>query len=98
MTLGKVSSEKQNKRVILKEAEIGLTTYAPSEAGCLPTSSAKVRERNPVDFIERIFGVSPDGGSGELELALALAVLCVVAGVLFRRFRSRAGRRREPRS
>lgn len=28
-----------------------------------------------VDFIERIFGVSPDGGSGSFELLLLLAPL-----------------------
>jgi hypothetical protein len=33
-----------------------------------------------MDFIERIFGVSPDGGNGSLELLYAASV--VVAAVL----------------
>jgi hypothetical protein len=36
--------------------------------------------RRSMDFIERIFGVSPDGGDGSLEFAYLTAV--VVAGAL----------------
>jgi len=38
--------------------------------------------RHDVDFIERIFGLSPDGGSGSLEFllfALPIAGLCWLA-------------------
>ena len=33
-----------------------------------------------MDFIERIFGISPDGGDGTLE-ALWIAVIALVVGV-----------------
>jgi hypothetical protein len=44
-----------------------------------------------MDFIERLLGVSPDGGSGALELALFVAplVMLAIARALARR---RAGR------
>jgi hypothetical protein len=41
-----------------------------------------------MDFIEQIFGVSPDGGSGTLELLLFLipvAGMCMAANMLMRR-------------
>jgi hypothetical protein len=34
-----------------------------------------------MDWVERIFHVSPDGGSGAYELALALAVVVVLCTV-----------------
>ena len=38
-----------------------------------------------MDFIERLFGVSPDGGSGALEfLLLAIPVLGLIARRAFR--------------
>jgi hypothetical protein len=43
-----------------------------------------------MDFIERLFGFAPDGGSGALELllfAVPIAVLCCLA--LWRRQRHR---------
>jgi hypothetical protein len=40
-----------------------------------------------MDFIERIFGISPDGGSGALELALLLALLLIVAAAMVLRRR-----------
>jgi hypothetical protein len=41
-----------------------------------------------MNFIERIFGVSPDAGSGAFELALAvLPILCAVLLAAYRRFR-----------
>jgi hypothetical protein len=40
-----------------------------------------------MDFIERIFGVSPDGGSGSLEFLLLL--IPIVAFYLIYRRRSR---------
>jgi hypothetical protein len=41
-----------------------------------------------MDFIERIFHISPDGGSGSLELAIILVVMAVpVVSVVFRMLR-----------
>jgi hypothetical protein len=37
-----------------------------------------------VDFIERWFGVSPDGGSGSLEMLYIAAIALVVGVILFR--------------
>jgi hypothetical protein len=37
-----------------------------------------------MDFIEKIFGASPDGGSGSLEFALLVAPLIALAIVLLR--------------
>lgn len=46
-----------------------------------------------MDFIERVFHVSPDGGSGTLELLLVLVpvlvVLALTAARLSRRFIAR---------
>jgi hypothetical protein len=36
-----------------------------------------------VDWIEKLFGISPDGGSGTLEGLIAGAVIAVVLGVAF---------------
>jgi hypothetical protein len=40
-----------------------------------------------MDFVERLFGISPDGGSGQYEVTLVLLLLsaCVLAVVLRRR-------------
>jgi hypothetical protein len=35
-----------------------------------------------VDWIERVFHVSPDGGSGSLELLIAVALAAAVAAIL----------------
>jgi hypothetical protein len=45
-----------------------------------------------MDFIERIFHVSPDGGTGLLELAFVLVVVVVpcVACFILRKARSRS--------
>lgn len=43
-----------------------------------------------MDFIERLFGISPDGGSGSLELLLFLAP--IVAVLLARSIVKRARR------
>ncbi len=48
-----------------------------------------------MDFIERIFGVSPDGGSGLFEWLMLLVAACVVAGVFLRRRARRLRRIRE---
>ena len=36
-----------------------------------------------MDWIEELFGVSPDAGSGTLEATIAAAVVLVVLGVIF---------------
>ena len=38
-----------------------------------------------MDFIERWFGVSPDGGSGLTEVSYLLFFLILIAGLFFRR-------------
>ena len=38
-----------------------------------------------MDFIERIFGVSPDGGDGSIEAIILLAITIVLAMVAWRR-------------
>jgi hypothetical protein len=54
------------------------------------------RERK-MDFIEQIFGISPDNGDGSFEILVVVAVLAVAAALFaWRRHRvhSRAARRR----
>lgn len=46
-----------------------------------------------MDFIERLFGISPDGGSGSTEAMYVLTLVAVLL-VLWRRPVSRAIRRR----
>jgi hypothetical protein len=48
-----------------------------------------------MDFVERVFGIAPDGGSGALELTICLVLLPVplVVSALSRRA---AGVRRKP--
>ena len=54
-----------------------------------------------MDFVERWFGISPDGGSGTFELGAALAILaiillvfsrCTVSGIFHKRFEDLIGR------
>ena len=47
-----------------------------------------------MDFIETIFGLSPDAGSGTLELALVVAAVAVATLAVLLRNRIRAARRR----
>ena len=42
-----------------------------------------------MDFIEHLFGISPDGGSGATELSLILVPIFVVAYLAVRRYRMR---------
>jgi hypothetical protein len=37
-----------------------------------------------MDFIERLFHVSPDGGSGSLEVAYVVAAVVIIVGFTFR--------------
>jgi hypothetical protein len=36
-----------------------------------------------VDWIEDLFGISPDGGTGTLEALIAGAVVAVILGLIF---------------
>lgn len=36
----------------------------------------------PMDWIEKLFGISPDGGDGSTEVLVVLAVSIVLAGVI----------------
>ena len=47
-----------------------------------------------MDFIERIFGVSPDGGDGSLEFAYLTGVVIAVSLIAYVVYRRRAGARR----
>jgi hypothetical protein len=38
-----------------------------------------------MDFIERLFGISPDGGDGSLEVLYLIATVAVIAAIVFRR-------------
>jgi hypothetical protein len=38
-----------------------------------------MRPEVPMDFIERIFGIAPDGGSGALEFLLFAIPICGIA-------------------
>jgi hypothetical protein len=53
-----------------------------------------------MDFIERWFGLSPDGGDGSLEalyLVALVALIAVIAALVFRRpLRRWLGRARSP--
>jgi hypothetical protein len=41
-----------------------------------------------VDWIEQVFGIDPDFGSGALEMLIAGAVVLIVVGLLLRRRRA----------
>jgi hypothetical protein len=47
-----------------------------------------------MDFIERIFGISPDGGSGSLEVLIILApiVAIVAARMVWKKWRGNSRR------
>jgi hypothetical protein len=44
-----------------------------------------------MDFIERLFGVSPDGGDGSTEL-IYLAAIAIIAALAYARHRATKGR------
>jgi hypothetical protein len=75
-------------------AEYSRLTSAPRDEHDA-ISSRLVSKGVDMDFIERIFGFSPDGGSGAFEVLLFLIPL---AGILIlHRRRKRAGQREAPR-
>ena len=47
-----------------------------------------------MDWIERVLGISPDGGNGLTELVLLAAIVCLVAGIVLRARGMHARRRR----
>ena len=49
-----------------------------------------------MDFIERIFGISPDGGSGATEAMIIVAVIAMGSLIYFRRQQQRRSRHSEP--
>jgi hypothetical protein len=50
-----------------------------------------------MDFIERVFGMAPDGGSGSFEFLLFLVPLAGIAFLYFRSKRNETHRDRVPR-
>ena len=46
-----------------------------------------------MDFIERLFGLSPDNGDGSTEILWLVVLAVVVAGFLYARFQRRRLRR-----
>ena len=46
-----------------------------------------------MDVLERVFHVSPDGGSGALEALYVAAAVAVLAAIVFRRHIARSLRR-----
>ena len=44
-----------------------------------------MKREDGMDFIERIFGIAPDGGDGTFELALFAMAIVLVGMVLFLR-------------
>ena len=42
-----------------------------------------------MDFIERLFGVSPDGGDGSTELIYLVAIAITVAALVYAKHRVR---------
>jgi hypothetical protein len=49
-----------------------------------------------MDFIERIFGISPDGWSGATETMIIVALMAMGSLIYFRRQQKRRSRRSEP--
>lgn len=47
-----------------------------------------------MDFVEKIFGISPDNGSGTFEASILLAVAALIAALFWVR-RKRASRSRD---
>jgi hypothetical protein len=49
-----------------------------------------------MDFIERIFGVSPDGGNGSLEVLYLVSIAAVIMFVAYELYRRQTNRRKRP--
>jgi hypothetical protein len=49
------------------------------------TVTAYLGGKDRMDFIERLFHVSPDGGNGLTELLYLVAISAVGVGIIFRR-------------
>jgi hypothetical protein len=47
-----------------------------------------------MDFIERLFGISPDGGDGSTELIYIAALILIVAVITWRHIARRASSKR----
>ena len=45
-----------------------------------------------MDFIERWFGISPDGGTGTSEVIYVLCVITVVVALVLRKYRTNSRR------
>jgi hypothetical protein len=54
------------------------------------------QRRRTVDWIEKVLGISPDGGSGLTEFVLLVALVCLIAGIVLRGRAVHARRRRGP--
>jgi hypothetical protein len=52
----------------------------------------KILQEDVMDFIERLFGVSPDGGDGSTELIYLAAIVIIVAALAYARHRATKGR------
>jgi hypothetical protein len=50
-----------------------------------------------MNFIERIFGVSPDGGNGSLELVYVLTIAAAIALASYRLYRRWANSKCDPK-
>ena len=57
-------------------------------ASCEQAGRRTSRGRDPVDWIEQVFGIDPDFGSGALEMLIAGAVVLVVVGLVLSRRRA----------
>ena len=74
-------------------SHLKLYCAVPREAFQRAKNGRKGTAGGYMDFIERIFGIAPDAGSGSLEAALVVAALVVTTLVVMSRKRARAARR-----
>jgi hypothetical protein len=65
---------------------LGCVVIAPPRANCT------LAEAIAMDFIEQLFGLSPDGGSGWFEFLLFAVPLAGIAYLAWRKRRNRDGR------
>jgi hypothetical protein len=82
-------------RTIVRSTTVTLTGGA--ETGTVTEGLFRGTERRaPMRWIEDLFGISPDGGSGLTELLIALALVLVIAAgcILMNVFGSRSALRR----